>query len=182
HAEENDAGSTEAVKPAAKKGVGRAKESKAKEEKKPETDEGSEEGDSGDDEEPKLGLLDQPLELSGSRQRKKVERLEVSFQQPAKEKTEVPQGKGTPLGQCPRIENEINKHKADSLKGLHKILFNRAGAPMEIKKNLKKFSGFTFDKDSADYDKKKKALIKYSVPPAPFTPKLTAWWELCARR
>lgn len=41
------------MKPAAKKGAGRAKESKAKEEKKPETDEGSEEGDSGDDEEPK---------------------------------------------------------------------------------------------------------------------------------
>ncbi|EEC02761.1 DEK domain-containing protein, putative [Ixodes scapularis] len=34
---------------------------------------------------------------------------------------------------------------------------------MEIKKNLKKFSGFTFDKDSADYDKKKKALIKVTV-------------------
>ncbi|EEC02762.1 conserved hypothetical protein [Ixodes scapularis] len=116
HAEENDAGSTEAVKPAAKKGVGRAKESKAKEEKKPETDEGSEEGDSGDDEEPKLGLLDQPLELSGSRQRKKVERLEVSFQQPAKEKTEVPQGKGTPLGQCPRNSADYDKKKKALIK------------------------------------------------------------------
>ncbi|KAH7985964.1 hypothetical protein HPB49_026182 [Dermacentor silvarum] len=39
-----------------------------------------------DDEEPKLGLLYQALELSGSRQRKKVERLDVSFRTAARER------------------------------------------------------------------------------------------------
>ncbi|KAH7981379.1 hypothetical protein HPB49_023479 [Dermacentor silvarum] len=111
-----------------------------------------------DDEEPKLGLLYQALELSGSRQRKKVERLDVSFRTAARERPPPEQGKGTPLGDCPRIEHNIKRERSESLKALHRLLFGRPGAPSEIKKNLRKFSGFPFEKDSAEYVKRERCL------------------------
>ncbi|XP_037565866.1 protein DEK-like [Dermacentor silvarum] len=113
-----------------------------------------------DDEEPKLGLLYQALELSGSRQRKKVERLDVSFRTAARERPPPEQGKGTPLGDCPRIEHNIKRERSESLKALHRLLFGRPGAPSEIKKNLRKFSGFPFEKDSAEYVKREKMFAK----------------------
>ncbi|XP_037567933.1 protein DEK [Dermacentor silvarum] len=112
------------------------------------------------DEEPKLGLLYQALELSGSRQRKKVERLDVSFRTAARERPPPEQGKGTPLGDCPRIEHNIKRERSESLKGLHRLLFGHPGAPSEIKKNLRKFSGFPFEKDSAEYVKREKMVAK----------------------
>ncbi|KAH7967019.1 hypothetical protein HPB49_021353 [Dermacentor silvarum] len=113
-----------------------------------------------DDEEPKLGLLYQPLELSGSRQRKKVERLDVSFRTAARERPPPEQGKGTPLGDCPRIEHNIKRERLESLNALHRLPFGRPGAPSEIKKNLRKFSGFPFEKDSAEYVKRQKMVAK----------------------
>ncbi|KAH7934229.1 hypothetical protein HPB49_023215 [Dermacentor silvarum] len=113
-----------------------------------------------DDEEPKLGLLYQPLELSGSRQRKKVERLDVSFRTAARERPPPEQGKCTPLGDCPRIEHNIKRERLESLNALHRLLFGRPGAPSEIKKNLRKFSGFPFEKDSAEYVKRQKMVAK----------------------
>ncbi|KAH7959728.1 hypothetical protein HPB49_013318 [Dermacentor silvarum] len=113
-----------------------------------------------DDEEPKLGLLYQPLELSGSLQRKNVERLYVSFRTAARERPPPEQGKGTPLGDCPHIEHNINRERSESLKVLHRLLFGRPGAPSEIKKNLCKFSGFPFEKDSAEYVKRQKMVAK----------------------
>ncbi|KAH7964798.1 hypothetical protein HPB49_001387 [Dermacentor silvarum] len=113
-----------------------------------------------DDEEPKLGLLYQALELSGSRQRKKVERLDVSFRTAARERPPPEQGKGTPLGDCPRIEHNIKRERSESLKGLHRLLFGHPGAPSEIKKNLRKFNGFPFEKDSAEYVKREKMVAK----------------------
>lgn len=48
-----------------------------------------------------VALLDRPVEVTGCRARKKVERLEISFNAP-KEKQEIPEGKGKKLGDCPR--------------------------------------------------------------------------------
>ncbi|KAL1420732.1 hypothetical protein MTO96_004468 [Rhipicephalus appendiculatus] len=116
--------------------------------------------ESSEDEEPRLGLLDQPLELSGSRQRKKVERLDVSFRTASRERPPPEQGKGTALGDCPRIEHNISRERSEGLKVLHRLLFGRPGAPSEIKKNLRKFNGFPFEKDSAEYLKRHKMVAK----------------------
>lgn len=53
-------------------------------------------------------LLDQPLELSGSRERKKVERFTEEFSEPKESKTvDIPKGRGTALGEIPRTEDYI---------------------------------------------------------------------------
>ncbi|XP_037583023.1 protein DEK [Dermacentor silvarum] len=70
------------------------------------------------------------------------------------------QGKGTPLGDCPRIEHNINRERSESLKALHRLLFGRPGAPSEIKKNLLMFCGFPFEKDSAEHVKRQKMVAK----------------------
>ncbi|XP_013788278.1 protein DEK-like [Limulus polyphemus] len=111
----------------------------------------------------KLGLFDQPLEISGSRERKKVQRLELAFAIPSKEKPEIPEGKGQKLGDCPRIEFQLQKQKADDLKLLHKFLFNRPGSVSEIKKNIRKFNGFPFTKDSPEFERKKAKLEKPTI-------------------
>lgn len=116
------------------------------------------------DEEPKLGLLDQPVEISGSRERKKVQRLEVSFTTPSKEKHEIPEGNGEKLGDCPRIEYQIQKSKVEELKILHRILFNRPGSGNEIRKNLRRFNGFPFTNESSEFEKKKSNLDKLTIP------------------
>lgn len=128
---------------------------------------GNESNESGPEEnndEPKLGLLDQPVEITGSRERKKVQRLEYSITTPSKEKHEIPEGSGEKLGECPRIEFQIQKTKTDELKVLHRILFNRPGSGNEIKKNLRRFCGFTFTRDSPEYEKKKNNLDKITIP------------------
>lgn len=126
-------------------------------------DSGKEESDDNDDDEEEVGLLDRPVEVSGCRARKKVERLEVSFSTP-KEKQEFVEGKGKKLGDCPRIEMQIQKIKVPDLKPLHKIIFNRTGAANEIRKNIRKFSGFPFEKDSAEYNRRKMAVEKMKIP------------------
>ncbi|KAG8202004.1 hypothetical protein JTE90_010375 [Oedothorax gibbosus] len=129
-------------------------------------DKGDSEKDESEEEseEEGIGLLDRPVEVSGCRARKKVERLEVSFTGPSKEKGQIPEGKGKKLGECPRIELQIQKTSSNDLKPLHRLLFNRAGGPNEIKRNIRKFSGFTFAKDSSEYDKLKSRIEKLTGP------------------
>ncbi|XP_076268882.1 protein Dek isoform X2 [Rhynchophorus ferrugineus] len=101
-------------------------------------------------------LLDQPLETSGKRERKNVQRFEEDFKSSEREpgKVEVEEGSGTPLGEIPRVEASIVRFKNEDLKILHKILFKTEGKANLLKKNIKKFNGFTFKKDSEDYKKK----------------------------
>jgi len=137
---------------------------KEKNETKEESDkEGSDDENEDDDEDEEVALLDRPVMMTGCRARKKVERLEVSFSTP-KEKQEFPEGKGKKLGECPRIEAQIQKMKVVDLKPLHKVLFNRIGSANEIKKNLRKFCGFPFDKDSVEYTRKKASTEKMTAP------------------
>lgn len=51
-------------------------------------------------------LLDQPLQLSGTRERKKVQRFTEEFKSEPKDAIviEIPEGKGTALGDIPRID------------------------------------------------------------------------------
>ncbi|XP_054709571.1 protein DEK-like isoform X3 [Uloborus diversus] len=124
---------------------------------------GKESEEEDEDDEETMGLLDRPVEVTGCRARKKVERLEVSFHTPKDKEMEIPEGKGQKLGQCPRIEFQIQKYKAVDLRPLHRILFNKLGAEKSVKRNIRKFSGFPFDKDSDEYKKKLLMLNKYST-------------------
>jgi hypothetical protein len=51
-------------------------------------------------------LLDQPLQLSGTRERKKVQRFTEEFKSEPKDAVviEIPEGRGTALGDIPRID------------------------------------------------------------------------------
>ncbi|GFT70313.1 protein DEK [Nephila pilipes] len=128
--------------------------------------EGSEKDESDDDDdddnEEEMGLLDRPVEVTGCRARKQVERLEYSFNTP-KEKQEIQEGSGQKLGDCPRIEHQIVKTSIEDLKPLYRILFGRVGAAPQIKKNIRKFSGFPFEKKSTEFDRKKAVVEKLTT-------------------
>uniref|UniRef100_T1J8V0 Protein DEK n=1 Tax=Strigamia maritima TaxID=126957 RepID=T1J8V0_STRMM len=144
-----------------KKFVGKSKKIKNDSESEEEEDENEDEDDR---EELKPGLLDLPLEVTGARERKKVERLALSFHKTSKDKkTEICEGKGTKLGDSPQLEHQLQKMKVEDLKPLHKLLFNRAGAPNEIRKNIRRFNGFAFDKESSEFEKKKNSLDKLTM-------------------
>ena len=76
------------------------------------------------------GLLERPLVLEDGtkRQRKKVERIEVSaIASPTERIIIVPEGSGTKLGDIPRIEFQLNRTLAGDLKPLHRLLFGKVG-------------------------------------------------------
>uniref|UniRef100_A0A1B6CRB1 DEK-C domain-containing protein n=1 Tax=Clastoptera arizonana TaxID=38151 RepID=A0A1B6CRB1_9HEMI len=108
-----------------------------------------------------LPLLDQPLEITGSRERKQVERFSVIKTENDEQKALIiPEGNGTPLGEIPGIEHNLQRYNIETLKPLHKICFNRVGKPHVIKKNIRKFNGYDFKKDSTEYEKKKQVISK----------------------
>ncbi|XP_071835949.1 protein DEK-like isoform X1 [Apostichopus japonicus] len=118
------------------------------------------------DDEPQKGSLDGPVEImTGKRERKKVERL--SMQSPPekeKEKFEIKEGRGIKLGDCPMVEFQLNKTNADVLKPLYRVLFGRTGKVNEIKRHIRKFSGFTFTKeDKTEYEKKEVQLNRFTT-------------------
>ncbi|XP_068678494.1 protein DEK-like [Montipora foliosa] len=119
---------------------------------------GGKDGDdeSSDDEEHE-GLYDKPVVIEGKRERKTPTFL--ASQTPPQSMT-VPkplvfEGKGETLGSMERTNYELGKSTAVELKPLHKLLFGREGRAPEIKKNIRKFNGFGFEKDSKEYEAKK---------------------------
>ncbi|XP_077867309.1 uncharacterized protein LOC144356194 [Saccoglossus kowalevskii] len=100
------------------------KESEKEEEGKDEDDDSQEEVM-----EARLGLLDKPVEMKGTRERKKVERLSMPEAKPQPEdKNEIPAGRGTKLGEIERVEFQLKKVNSDGLKPLHRLLFNKQGS------------------------------------------------------
>ncbi|KAJ8926026.1 hypothetical protein NQ315_009881, partial [Exocentrus adspersus] len=130
------------------------KDKEEKEEpKKEEASDKEEEEDEEDESKKEVPLLDQPLEMSGKRERKNVQRLEIASE--VKEtKIEFDGGSGTPLGDIARVDASISRFKNDDLKLLHRLLFKVPGKNTQIKKNIRKFNGFDFKKDSEEYTKK----------------------------
>jgi len=128
--------------------------------KKVETSDEEEDDEELDDD--KKPLLDQPLEVTGARERKRVERLDLSFKVGDK-KLDIVEGSGQKLGECPRIEYKINKVKGEELKTLHRVLFGRVGAALTAKKNIRQFSGFTFSKNSTEFEKKRAIVEKVKM-------------------
>lgn len=81
--------------------------------------------------------------------------------QPAK--VDIPTGSGTPLGEIPRIDASISRFRNEDLRLLHRLLFKTPGKTTVIKRNVKKFNGFDFKKDSDEYAKKIAAAHKFEV-------------------
>lgn len=114
-------------------------------------------------EKPKLGLLDQPLVLDGRRKKHSVQRLQLLSPDREKKKMEFEEGKGIPLGQIEGIELAFQKNKSEELKIIHRLAFGRPGQSYEVKRNLRLFSGYSFDKSDDQYERKRAALAKYPV-------------------
>ncbi|XP_044265246.1 protein DEK isoform X2 [Tribolium madens] len=150
------------VKPTDKKEEKTKAKAKDEEENSEQEDEKSEDGD---EDEKDVPLLDQPLEKSGKRERKNVQRFNEEFPSETKEavKIEIPNGSGTSLGAIPRIDASISRFKNEDMRLLHKILFKLQGKSTMIKKNIKKFNGFEFKKDSEEYSKKVASMTKCDV-------------------
>lgn len=149
-----------------------AKEDK-NEEKTDDDTEGGEDAEEGsaeeeeeeDDDKKDVPLLDQPLEKSGPRERKKVQRFNEEFTAEQKEgaKVELSDGNGVSLGEIPRIDASISRFKTEDLKLLHRLLFKIPGKTVQIKKNIRKFNGFDFEKDSDAYTKKVASTQKFEM-------------------
>jgi len=123
-----------------------------------------------DDDEKLVGSLEkEPLLDAGTkRESKKTQWLSLSIskesESPKSSKTEIPEGKGTKLGDIPRVERELNKTNHDDLKPLHRLLFGKQGKAWEIKRNIRKFNGFAFEEDTPEYKKKKEFAEKFTIP------------------
>merc|ERR1712136_91568 len=113
--------------------------------------------DESSDEELPPGLLERPVEIYGEkRQRKKVARFipdEISTPSPAKKAVVIKEGSGVKLSSHPRVCHQLNKNKVADLKLVHKLLYGVWGDVKSIKSNILQFSGFTFEKDSKEYEK-----------------------------
>jgi len=78
------------------------------------------------------------------------------------EKVVIPKGTGTELGQIPRIDASISRFKNEDLKILQYVIYNVQGTSLpEIKKNIRKFKGYAFKRESDEYVKKLTSLEKF---------------------
>jgi hypothetical protein len=107
-------------------------------------------------------LFELPVEMSGTRDRKKVQRLSEVIAAPSSkdDSVTIPKGKGTPFGDIFSVNKELAKGQPDNLKIVHKLCFNRVGKATVLRKNLRKFCGFDFAEESAEYNKKLDQILK----------------------
>ncbi|KAK6491769.1 protein DEK-like [Huso huso] len=119
-----------------------------------------EEASEGEDEEEEDDK-EKSLIVEGKRVKKTVKRLAFQMVQPTKEPLSFVPGKGEILGDIERIQLVVGKMKAANLKPLHKLLYNRPGTISSLKKNIRRFSGFTFEEESDQYKKKREILKRY---------------------
>lgn len=123
----------------------------------------SEEEEEEEEEEERVGLLERSPIVEGKREKKKVERLTLQVTPSAKETFSVPEGRGTRLGEIERIQYFMSKTKAEDLKTLHKILYNRPGSVPTLKRNIRLFTGFSFEIGSDQHKKKEEVLKKNPI-------------------
>jgi hypothetical protein len=109
-------------------------------------------------------LLDQPLEMSGRRDRRKTQRfteeLDKSTEIRSPTVVTVPPGQGTPLGEIPFIEENIKKIDSEILKALYRTMYGRFGKASTFRRYVRLFHGFDFTKTSEQFEKKRATLAK----------------------
>ncbi|XP_027045575.1 protein DEK-like [Pocillopora damicornis] len=123
-----------------------------------------EDNEESSEEEEHAGLYDKPVVIEGKRARKSTDFL-VNQTTPTIIKESKPlifEGKGESLGSIERTNYELGRSSAGELKPLHKLLYGREGRVMEVKKNIRKFNGFPFEKDSKDYEAKKLGVERFT--------------------
>uniref|UniRef100_W5MFJ4 Protein DEK n=1 Tax=Lepisosteus oculatus TaxID=7918 RepID=W5MFJ4_LEPOC len=116
-----------------------------------------EEEDDEEEEDEEEEEKEKSLVVEGKRQKKKVMRLDFQISK-SREPLSIEAGKGEKLGDIERIKYFIGKIKTHDLKPLHKLLYNRPGAEKTLKRNLRLFNGFAFEKNSDPYNKKVESL------------------------
>ncbi|XP_078395409.1 protein DEK-like isoform X1 [Cetorhinus maximus] len=131
--------------------------------KEEEKDEQLESEEEEEEEEERVGLLERSPIVEGKREKKKVERLTLQVTPSAKETFSIPEGRGTRLGEIERIQYFMGKTKAEDLKSLHKILYNRPGSLASLKRNIRLFTGFSFESGSEQHKKKEEVLKKNPI-------------------
>eukprot|EP00126_Sphaerothecum_destruens_P013616 Sdes_comp23301_c0_seq1m21582 len=120
---------------------------------------GSHESES--EEETPKGIYNMPLLVSGSRERKTVQRLIDNI--PEKKKSfSIPQGFGMALGEIPNLCFHLGKMRGVELKHFHRVLFGTPGQLKSIKSNIKQFKGFDFTSEDLK-ERKRDSLLKLSV-------------------
>lgn len=70
---------------------------------------------------------------------------------------------GKSLSEIAKIDKYITSTRVDHLQTLHTICFDAAGKVNVLKKNLRQFAGFEFEKDSNEYKKKLEAAQKNDI-------------------
>jgi len=117
-------------------------------EKKPENEVATDKKKETSEDKQQLSELITPMRV-----RKPVQRLEMAAAPTkTKEKIQIPKGKGKQLSEIKLINDAIGKMKPNDeiLKGLHRLLYNRAGDQKSIKSNIRQFCGFDFDEKEKD--------------------------------
>jgi len=123
-------------------------DTKKSEEKEPEAEEDGEES------EEELGLLDKPVEiLTTKRQRKSTEFLvnRRTAETPAEIEIDYTKGKGTMLKDIPYVTWQINKADTEDLYVLHRLMYKKQGKHQMVKRNIRQFCGYPFDKKDKAY-------------------------------
>ncbi|KAK4045294.1 protein DEK isoform X2 [Daphnia magna] len=123
--------------------------------------------DESESEDAPVGLLDRSPEVTGTRVRKQVERLNINSpaatESPDRRKNEHLPGKGKKLGTSPKILAQLQSVKHSDMTLLHRLLFKRPGTAHEIKKNIREFSGYPFNKEDKDFESRKHMLEKNTL-------------------
>ncbi|XP_059351034.1 protein DEK-like isoform X2 [Daphnia carinata] len=127
----------------------------------------SDKEDESESEDAPVGLLDRSPEVTGTRVRKQVERLNInssaSTESPDRRKNELMPGKGIKLGTSPKILAQLQSVKQSDMVLLHRLLFKRPGTAHEIKKNIREFSGYPFNKEDKEFESRKHMLEKNTL-------------------
>lgn len=122
----------------------------------------------GESSEEELGLLERPVEiLDRKRDRKTTDRLSLEkYSQPKtpKEELDFTQATGTKFGDIPFIKHQIDKTNAEDLRTLHRLLFLKASKVTLVKKNIRTFCGYPFEKDSIHYKRADNSIDRIVLP------------------
>jgi len=125
------------------------------------------EGEDDEDNANQVPLLDRPTEVSGTRVRKQVQRLNINtgagLESPDRRRVESLPGRGVKLSVSPRILAQMQNVKHTEMTLLHRLLFKRPGTAHEIKRNIREFSGFLFTKEDKEFESRKHLLEKNTL-------------------
>lgn len=147
-------------------GTSEEKETNEKEEKTESDEEGSDDESS----EEELGLLERPVEiLDRKRDRKSTERLALEKyekQKTPKEELDFSTGKGKVIGEIPYVKHMIDKTHSEDMMTLYRLVFLCSYKPKAsfLKKNLRTFRGYPFEKDSKHYQKAANMVDRITLP------------------